>query len=431
MNKELEFLIDVVRSAEEISKEHFVVSAKGTKGDLITNLDVKIEKFLISKIKQAYPTFDIVSEEMNSKKQVTESCFVIDPIDGTVNFASGVPLWTIQVACIKNGKVVASVVSLPKIGEFFYADETTAFLNGEKIKVGSYSKIADAMYSIDGSNNVSAIKKMKKYASHSRNYGAVGVSQVFVSCGRLHGTVYRSNKVWDYLPGMHIAKMAGAVVVDELNFHASACNQEMMDLLQKETKKPNTKSNIVILCGLNGETYNYWGKDIQQEFEVEREIKVHMPKLPIRKDWSYEAVEKVLLEYMAAGKLTSNSIVVAHSISNSNFLRFVREQKFYPKAFIMVAPNSVYPYELTRDDYVKDIAPKNFNTKEDIVFARKNLKNLICVYSNEGSDDRFKKLIKETGAKEVYLDGYFHFDNYHQIYKIPELNEIILEELNK
>ncbi len=83
---------------------------------------MKIENFLIGEIKKNYPNFDIVSEEGNYNKAVTDNCFIIDPIDGTINFANNVPLWAIQVACKKNGKTVAAVIDMPRINEFYYAD---------------------------------------------------------------------------------------------------------------------------------------------------------------------------------------------------------------------------------------------------------------------------------------------------------------------
>ena len=103
MTKECQFLIEIVKEAEKIANQPFKVKTKGGESDLVTNLDVKIEEYLISRIKSEYPSFDIVSEEKNFSKKPTDNCFIIDPIDGTVNFANGVPLWAIQVACVGGG----------------------------------------------------------------------------------------------------------------------------------------------------------------------------------------------------------------------------------------------------------------------------------------------------------------------------------------
>ena len=86
MIEELKFLIETVKEASKIITEDFEVNAKGTQGDLVTNLDYEIEKFILNKINNQYPNFDVVSEEFNSKKELTENCFTVDPLDGTVNF---------------------------------------------------------------------------------------------------------------------------------------------------------------------------------------------------------------------------------------------------------------------------------------------------------------------------------------------------------
>ena len=98
---EIEFLKRIVNEANKISKRSFEVHSKGGENDLVTNLDLEIEKYLIDQIKENYPGFDIVSEELNTNGKVSDNCFIIDPIDGTINFANNLPLWGIQVACRK------------------------------------------------------------------------------------------------------------------------------------------------------------------------------------------------------------------------------------------------------------------------------------------------------------------------------------------
>ena len=139
MTKELEFMIRIVKEAAMIITEEFEVKAKGDNGDLVTNFDYEVEQFIIDSIKKEYPNFNIVSEEFNKNEGLTENCFTIDPIDGTINFAHNVPLWAIQVACIKNGKTCAAVIYLPKLNELYYADENGAFLNNKKLSVNKMS----------------------------------------------------------------------------------------------------------------------------------------------------------------------------------------------------------------------------------------------------------------------------------------------------
>lgn len=237
MTRELKFLLDIVSQAREISKESFTVKLKDGVNDLVTNLDIKIENFLIKKIKEAYLSYDIVSEEGNSKHELTDNCFVIDPIDGTINFANGLPLWAIQIACRKNGKTVASVIDFPKLGETFYADKNGAFVNGEKISVKEVP-VRNALYVVDGGgNSLPALENMMKHTNNFRQFYATCLSFSSLAAGRIHGVIFRADRAWDFVPGLHLAKMAGAKIVDKTNCHAAAMNKVFLDILVKETSK--------------------------------------------------------------------------------------------------------------------------------------------------------------------------------------------------
>ena len=233
MTEELKFLTDIVKDASKLITDDFQVKAKGSEGDLVTNFDFEIEKFIIEKIKKVYPDFAIVSEEFNSKNGLEKNCFTIDPIDGTVNFAHNIPLWGIQVACIKNGEPCAAVIYLVKLNELFCADETGAYLNGKKIKVNPmYMK--NGLFVVEGSNRYPSIIKMQKYALKPRVYNCACIDFAWVACGRLDGVIFTSDTIWDYTPGLYIAKQAGAVVINEPKSHIAANTPELAEILRKE-----------------------------------------------------------------------------------------------------------------------------------------------------------------------------------------------------
>ncbi|MDE6142264.1 MAG: inositol monophosphatase, partial [Bacilli bacterium] len=392
--------------------------------DLVTTLELEIEKFLIHKIKEEYPHFDIVSEEYNTNNQVTENCFIIDPIDGTINFANNLPLWGIQIACVKNGKTIASVISLPRINEFYYADETGAYLNDKLIKVNEV-EIKKTLYAIDGNNNLPCMQRMRKYSSNRRNFGGVCVSYSFLASGRIHGAVFRSDKPWDYEPGLFLCKMAGASIESKSGFHAAAMNQEFLDILERETAKKMDNSNIFVLHSLNGDTLKTWGIDIKEHFG-NQEIDVYLPEFPIRAESSYEEFQKRLNTYLENGKLNENSIVICHSISNPYFVRFCHEFNFVPKNYIAVAPRGIYESKIERNDYIVDVVKQAIVKSEYLEYVKNNM-NTYCLYSDEaiGNMDEFTRFVKDTNAHEIYLEYYDHFDGYHRIYKIPELNNLI------
>lgn len=425
MSKESKFLKDIVKKAHALLTEKFNTESKGGENDLVTTLDLEIERFLINEIKKQYSDFDIVSEEFNTNNKITKNCFIIDPIDGTINFANNLPLWGIQIACVKNGKTIASVISLPKINEFYYADETGAYLNDTKISVNEVP-IKNALYSIDGNNNLPSMQRMRKYTSNRRNFGGVCISMSFVASGRIHGAVFRSNKPWDYEPGLFICKMAGASIKSIDGFHAAAMNKEFLDILELETAKKQNISNIFVLHSLNGDTIKMWGQDIKETFG-EKEIDVIMPEFPIRENSRYEKFKEILEFYITNGKLNTNSIVIAHSIGNAYFIRFCKEFNYIPKAYIAVAPGAIYEYPSTRNDYTIEVKKQSY-LKKDALDYIKNISSIkYCLYSDENDNniEKFTRFLNNTNAKGVYLKYYNHFDGYNRIYKIPELVELI------
>lgn len=229
-----EFIQRIVREAKELLSRDFAVYTKGSEGDLVTDADYLVERFLIEKIQAEYPDFAIISEEFNPDAAISENCFIIDPIDGTKNFANGLPLWGIQIACRKNGGTIASVISMPALKEFYFADESGAYLNGEKISVREVS-ILNAFYAVIGGDVIEAATKMQKYGSTHRVFGAACVAFAFLAAGRMHGVSFRAENPWDFEPGLFLAKQAGAVVKSEPDFHAAAMNEEFLEILKNET----------------------------------------------------------------------------------------------------------------------------------------------------------------------------------------------------
>lgn len=193
-------------------------------------------------------------------------------------------------------------------------------------------------------------------------------------------------------------------------------------------KKELNESNIFILHSLNGDTLNFWGKNIKDIFK-EKDIDVIAPEFPIRADSKYEKFRSLLEIYLNNKILNHNSIVVAHSIGNAYFIRFCEEHNFKPKAIIAVAPGAIYEYSRTRNDYIVDVLKQAYLKKESLDYM-KNLPILkYCFYSDEDDNnkEKFTKFIIDTKSKGIYLKDYNHFDGYHNINKIPELISLINE----
>lgn len=234
--KEFDFLLRMVEDAENIISEGKIkVNEKGS-DDLVTNLDLEVEKYIISNIKKEFPDFEIVSEEFNSSNGLSKNCFTIDPIDGTINFAKGMANWATEIACIKNGERVASIIYIPLVDEYYFAVKGEgAYLNEERIRVKPTS-IGMSIYSISGSHNAymfDICKNMSKYTRHFRSLGSISTTLSYVAKGALSGCILLSPTSWDLEPGLLICKEAGAVVKtnEEKHYVVVGFNEEYADLL--------------------------------------------------------------------------------------------------------------------------------------------------------------------------------------------------------
>ncbi|MCH5167587.1 MAG: inositol monophosphatase [Erysipelotrichales bacterium] len=244
MSKDLEFLIELVKGASNLITDEFEVKVKDDKGDLVTNFDYEIEKYMIEKIKLNYPDFSIISEEYNSNKSLTDNCFTIDPIDGTINFAHNIPLWGIQVACIRNKKTCAAVIYLPRLNELYYADENGAFLNGASISVNN-CEVNKGLYSIEGPGKMLGSLKMQKISRHCRDFYCAAVNFAYVACGRLSGTNFVWDTLWDYIPGQYIVEQAGGITYNNIKMHIAANNEVFLKTL-KEHSSVNNDEEVII-----------------------------------------------------------------------------------------------------------------------------------------------------------------------------------------
>jgi len=227
MTEHTKFLIDVVKSASEIITDDFIVKSKDNKGDLVTNFDGEVEDFIIARIKKQYPTFDIIGEEGNSKGKLTNNCFVIDPIDGTINFANKLPLWVIQVGMIQNGETVSSVIYAPKLGEMYHADKTGSYLNGERIKVNNLAPVK-SIYSATH-DMASKINRNPLYARH---IVCIGLAYAWTASGKIGATICGLKTPWDFVPGMYLCKQAGGInhVYNGVNISTNS-NELLLELV--------------------------------------------------------------------------------------------------------------------------------------------------------------------------------------------------------
>lgn len=221
-SEELEFIVEVITSGYTRYKGQKIDDCVNkSEFDLVTSVDIEMEKYIISKIRDKYPEDVIHSEEFNYSADIRKRTWTIDPIDGTVNMACSVPLFGIQCSLLDNAEPVVGVIYLPFLNEVYTACKGQgAFLNGEKIAVAHRDlkhcvvSFGDFPHSREEDSQIEKkiIYKLSSCISKIRMFGAASIDFAFLAAGRTSATVLFTKNKWDIVPGIVICKEAGAII---------------------------------------------------------------------------------------------------------------------------------------------------------------------------------------------------------------------------
>jgi myo-inositol-1(or 4)-monophosphatase len=231
------YLRRAIRRASKIAKRNFTVRNK-IGDDLVTDADEKIERYLITVLQKKLPDFDVVSEEFNGNRELTDNCIIIDPIDGTINFANGLPLWGMQVAVKRGGAVISAVLYFPALCQMYWADKNGAFCNGRKLNIKQNEWNKKPIYVVEGGSKFDALQQMENNVSRNFRYlCCASLNYAWTSAGLLGGNILRKDTPWDYMPGLFLVQMAGGYVIDETGAHIAATTKQMAENLYIYAKK--------------------------------------------------------------------------------------------------------------------------------------------------------------------------------------------------
>jgi len=191
--------------------------------DLVTEADIASEKAIIETIRKTFPDHSVLAEESGSDKQASEALWVIDPLDGTTNFAHRVPVFAVSIAFAWEGSIVVGVVLNPMTGELFTAtSEESAQLNGEPIAVSGIDKVSESLLATGFPYNLHSIggelttrfTKCLYAAQGVRRLGSAALDLCYVACGRYEGYWEQNLYPWDTAAGILINRRAGGMVTD-------------------------------------------------------------------------------------------------------------------------------------------------------------------------------------------------------------------------
>ena len=198
----------LIRDFGEIEK--LQVSKKGP-SDFVTNADLKAEKIIIDELKKAKPNFSILSEENGfEKNKDKDNSWIIDPIDGTINFLHGVPHFAISIALKSGDEIVSGLIFDPVKDEMFYAEKDKgAFFNNQRIRVSKKNDIKTCLFATGGE-----IKKDINLLF--RKTGCAALDMAYVAAGRYDGFFQYNLNLWDIAAGIILIKEAGGLI-NEIN----------------------------------------------------------------------------------------------------------------------------------------------------------------------------------------------------------------------
>ena len=224
----------MIKASEKASKvlirdfgeiENLQVSKKGP-NDFVTNSDKKVEKILIEELLKAKKNFSVLSEEAgyieNSDKNNT---WIIDPIDGTINFLHGFPHFAISIALKSENKIISGLIFDPIKNELFFAEKNSgAFFNNHRIRVSKKNDLNECLF---GTNLKGAIKS----DLNTRVTGCAALDLAYTGAGRFDGFYQNDINLWDIAAGVIIVEEAGGTIndldkykSDNINIRASSNN---------------------------------------------------------------------------------------------------------------------------------------------------------------------------------------------------------------
>lgn len=202
--------------------------------DFATNVDIQIESAIRSSLTAAAPDVPILGEEQGGDTTVGPQ-WVLDPIDGTINFARESPLCAISLSLLVAGQPVLGIVDAPLLGERFVARRGGgAFLNGRRIEIAEVPDLSEAIIGIAdfkvgvGSHeenrvHLGIVARFAHAALRVRMLGSAALDLAWLAAGRLNATVMLSNLPWDVTAGLLLVREAGGRVYDhDGSAHASS-----------------------------------------------------------------------------------------------------------------------------------------------------------------------------------------------------------------
>ena len=220
---------------ERLWQEH-VIAFKG-ETNLVTEVDRACEELVVGAIRGRYPGHDILAEENEYAPLQSAHKWIIDPLDGTTNYAHGFPWFAVSIALEVDGEVQLGVIYQPMLDELFSVVRGKgAFLNGQPIHVSRRAPLKSCLLATgfpydrtwDNENNFANFENFQMAARAVRRAGAASLDLAYVAAGRLDGFWECKLKPWDVAAGVLLVEEAGGRVTNYAGEPYSICNHRVL-----------------------------------------------------------------------------------------------------------------------------------------------------------------------------------------------------------
>ena len=201
----------------------FKITNKEGINNPVTEADHASEKAIFDIIKNDFPDHFILSEEAGEIIMDSSYKWIIDPIDGTINFANGIPICCISIGLEHNGKIIMGAVYNPLMNEFYFAEKGMgATLNNEKITISNKTAVVNSClvtgfpytYLDTPNGPLQVFEKLIRKGVPVRRLGSAAIDLCWVACGRFDGFYEHKLQAWDSAAGFLMVEEAGGKITD-------------------------------------------------------------------------------------------------------------------------------------------------------------------------------------------------------------------------
>ncbi len=217
---------DAAKEAGAVLRELFAERTKRYEmknaHDIVAEADLKSEAIILGRIKEAFPDHAILSEEARESGKESEYRWIVDPLDGTINFSRGITEFSVSIAVSRNGELAFGLVYEPVSDRLFVAEKGKgATVNGEILRVSEERNLVNTLLATDNTSNIPSrarnfqvLERVCPYVRHVRIFGSAALHLVRIACGELDAYFKIDCNYWDNAAGILILQEAGGTVTE-------------------------------------------------------------------------------------------------------------------------------------------------------------------------------------------------------------------------